>query len=38
MSDGDLSDQIARIESHIEQLAENLDGCPRTMLFSSLIL
>ena len=36
MSDGDLSDQIARIESEIEQLAETLDGCRKAMLLSKV--
>ena len=38
MSDGDLSDQIARIESDIEQLAETLDGCRKAMLFSKVVI
>ena len=38
MSDGDLSDQIARIESDIEQLAETLDGCRKAMLFSKIVI
>ena len=38
MSDGDLSDQIARIEFDIEQLAETLDGCRKAMLFSKVVI
>jgi hypothetical protein len=38
MSDGDLSDQIARIESHIEQFAKTLDGCRKAMLFSKVAI
>ncbi len=38
MSDGDLSDQIARIESDIEQLAKTLDGCRKAMLFSKVVI
>ena len=38
MSDGDPSDQIARIESDIEQLAETLDGCRKAMLFSKVVI
>ena len=35
MADGDLRDQIAGIESDIEQLAERLDRCRKAMLFLS---
>ena len=31
MADGDLRDQIARIEGDIEQLAQTLDGCRKAM-------
>ena len=36
MADGDLRDQIARIESDIEQLAKTLDGCRKAMLLSKV--
>jgi hypothetical protein len=32
MADGDLHDQIARLEADIEQPAETLDGCRKAML------
>ncbi len=38
MADGSLSDQIARIESDIEQLAKTLDGCRKFMLFSKVAI
>ena len=38
MADGDLRDQIARIESDIEQLAETLDRCRQAMLFSKVAI
>ena len=38
MADGSLSDQIARIESDIEQLAKTLDGCRKLMLFSKVAI
>jgi hypothetical protein len=31
MAEGDLRDQIARIEADIEQLAPTLDGCRKAM-------
>ena len=34
MVDGDLRDQIARLESDIEQLAEGLERCRKAMLLS----
>src|SRR5262245_18860875 len=36
MADGDLHDQIALIESDIEQFAKTLDGCRKAMLFSKV--
>jgi hypothetical protein len=36
MADGHLSNQIARIESDIEQLAKTLDGCRKAMLLSKV--
>ena len=36
MADGDLRDQISRIESDIEQLAKTLDGCRKAMLLSKV--
>ena len=38
MVDGDLRDQIARLESDIEQLAESLEGCRKAMLISKLVI
>jgi|SRR5512136_1337770 NAD/NADP transhydrogenase alpha subunit len=38
MADGDLSDQIARIEADIEQLAETLDRCRKAMLLSKVAI
>ena len=38
MADGDLRDQIAGIESDIEQLAERLDRCRKAMLFSKVVI
>ena len=38
MADGDLRDQIARIESDIEQLAESLDRCRKAMLLSKVAI
>jgi hypothetical protein len=38
MTDGDLSDQIARIEADIEQLAEGLDRCRKAMLLSKVAI
>ena len=37
-ADGDVRDQIARIESEIEQLAKTLDGCRKTMLLSKVAI
>ena len=34
MADGDLRDQIARIEADIDKLAQTLDGCRKAMLLS----
>jgi hypothetical protein len=34
MADGDLHDQIARLEVDIEQLAEGLGRCRKAMLLS----
>ena len=36
--DGDLSDQISRIESYIEQLAKTLDGCRKAILLSKVAI
>jgi len=36
--DGDLSDQISRIESDIEQLAKTLDGCRKAILLSKVAI
>ena len=38
MADGDLYDQIARIEADIEHLAESLDRCRKAMLFSKVAI
>ena len=38
MADGDLRDQIARIEANIEQLAEGLDQCRKAMLLSKVAI
>jgi hypothetical protein len=38
MSDDDLHDQIAGIESDIEQLAKTLDGCRKAMLLSKVAI
>jgi hypothetical protein len=38
MADGDLHDQIARLEADIEQLAETLDGCRKAMLLSKVAI
>ena len=38
MSDGDLSDQIARIEAEIEQLAQTLEGCRKAMALSRVAI
>jgi hypothetical protein len=36
MADGDLHEQIARLEADIEQLAEGLDRCRKAMLLSKV--
>jgi hypothetical protein len=38
MADGDLSDQIARLETDIEQLAERLDRCRKAMMLSKIAI
>ena len=38
LADGDLHDQIARIEADIEQLGEGLDRCRKAMLFAKLAI
>jgi hypothetical protein len=38
MVDGDLHDQIARIEADIDELAKTLDGCRKAMLFSKVAI
>ena len=38
MADGDLRDQIARIEVDIEQLAEGLERCRKAMLLSKVAI
>jgi hypothetical protein len=38
MADGDLRDQIARLEADIEQLAESLDRCRKAMLLSKIAI
>jgi hypothetical protein len=38
MTDGDLRDQIARLESDIEQLADGLDRCRKAMLLSKVAI
>jgi hypothetical protein len=38
MSDGDLSDQIARIEADVEQLAQTLEGCRKAMALSKVAI
>jgi hypothetical protein len=38
MADGDLHDQIARIEAEIDELAKTLDGCRKAMLFSKVAI
>jgi hypothetical protein len=37
-SDGDLSDQIARIEADIDQLAQTLEGCRKVMALSRVVI
>ncbi len=38
MTDGDLRDQIARLEADIEQLAEGLERCRKAMLLSKMAI
>jgi hypothetical protein len=38
MAEGDLHDQIARIEAEIDELAKTLDGCRKAMLFSKVAI
>jgi dihydrodipicolinate synthase/N-acetylneuraminate lyase len=38
MADGDLHDQIAQLESDIEQLAETLERCRKAMLFAKVVI
>jgi hypothetical protein len=38
MVDGDLRDQISRIEDDIEKLAKTLDGCREAMLLSKVVI
>ena len=38
MNNGDLRDQIVRLEADIEQLAETLDRCRKTMLFAKVAI
>jgi hypothetical protein len=38
MSNGDLSDQIARIEADVEQLAQTLEGCRKAMSLSRVAI
>jgi hypothetical protein len=38
MADDDLRDQIARLESDIEQLAESLERCRKVMLVSQMVI
>ena len=38
MANGDLHDQIARLEADIDQLAESLDRCRKAMLFSKVVI
>ena len=38
MADGDLHDQIARIEAEIDELAETLDECRKAMLFTKVAI
>jgi len=37
-SDGDLSDQIARIEADIDQFAQTLEGCRKVMALSRVVI
>jgi hypothetical protein len=38
MAEGDLHDQVARIEAEIDELAKALDGCRKAMLFSKVAI
>jgi hypothetical protein len=38
MADGDLRDQIARLEAEIEELAKTLEGCRKAMLLSKVAM
>ncbi|MGB6588948.1 MAG: hypothetical protein WBE93_23665, partial [Pseudolabrys sp.] len=38
MADRDLSDQIARLEADIEQLADSIDRCRKAMLLSKIAI
>ena len=38
MADGDLRDQISRIETDIEELAKTLDGCRKAILLSKVAI
>ena len=38
MADGDLRDQIARLEADIEQLAEGLERCRKAILLSKVAI
>jgi hypothetical protein len=38
MANGDLRDQIARIEAEIDELAKTLDRCRKAMLFSKVAI
>ena len=38
MADGDLHDQIARLEADIEQLADGLERCRKAMLFAKIAM
>ena len=38
MADGDLRDQIARLEAEMEELAKTLEGCRKAMLLSKVAM
>jgi hypothetical protein len=38
MAEGDLRDQIARLEAEIEELAKTLQGCRKAMLLSKVAI
>jgi hypothetical protein len=38
MADGDLRDQITRLEAEIEELAKTLEGCRKAMLLSKVAM